>query len=87
MKKYKVKKLYQGFASLRDYLVHNCLNKKIGIIIEYDSKIMTIPYGKLKTFQLHTHMFQSKFNNICYGLIDFKFIPDNTNDSQMELFK
>jgi len=60
--------------------------KEEGLSIEYEKKIMTVPYNKLKTFQLHTRKFQSKFNNKTYELIDFKFIPDNINQNQMELF-
>jgi len=86
MKKYVVKKLYKGYASIRDYIVQECLKNEDGLVIEYEGKIMTIYNSQLKTFQLHTRKFISKFNNETYELVDFKFLPDEENKKQMRLF-
>ncbi len=85
MKRVKVKKLYKGFASVRDYIIKDCLKKETGIIIEYGNKYMTVPYEKLKSaLQLHRKKFESKFSDRKYELIDFKFYPDL--EKQQELF-
>jgi len=86
MEKIKVKKLYCGFVSVRDYIIKKCLKEQKGIILKFEDKIMTIPYNKLKVFQLHKRKFKSKFNNKEYELVDFKFIPDNIKTKQIKLF-
>ena len=85
MKKVKVKKIFLGHISIRDYIIKKCLVKKQGIVVDFNGKKMSIPYEQLKNkFQFHQQKFLSKFSSKKYELIDFKFIPDEMN--QMRLF-
>ncbi len=80
LKKVKVKKLYMGHVSIRDYIVEKSLEKQQGIIINFNDRKMTIPLERLKvTFQIHKQKFQSKFSEKKYELLDFEFIPDDMN--------
>jgi hypothetical protein len=82
--KYKVKKQFNGYVSVRDYIIQKSTKKREPLIIEYLGKIMTIPLNQLQSpYQLHKHIFKSKFTNKEYELIDFKFIPDK--EKQLEL--
>lgn len=86
MKKVKVKKLFIGHVSIRDYIVEKCLQKKQGIVVNFKEKSMTILYEQLKNYkQLTKDSFQSKFKNITYKLYDFPFIPDELNKKHKEL--
>jgi hypothetical protein len=76
-----IKKLYNGYASLRDYEIKKF---KEGVILTYQGKKMTLPPEKLKnSFHFHEKTIQSKFGGT-YKLIDFRFIPDEDNN-QLEL--
>ena len=80
MKTTKVKRLYSGLASVRDYIVEECLKRKDGLIIEVDNEKMTIPFERLDRlkFQIKKTKFESKYNpGEFYELYDFKFTPDN----------
>jgi len=80
MKKVKVKKLFIGHVSIRDYIVEKCLHKKQGMVVDYKGRKMTILYDQLKNSkQLTKDSFQSKFKNTTYKLYDFMFIPDELN--------
>ena len=82
--KYKAKKLFNGFASVRDYIIKKAIKSKSNLVIEFDGKEMTIPLSELEEpFQMHKREFISKYNGTKYELYDFKFVPNNKN--QMEL--
>ena len=82
--RYKVKKLFNGFASIRDHIINKCLDLECDLIIEFEDKEMTVPLSDLDNpFQLHERDFISKYNGTKYELYDFKFVPNNKN--QMEL--
>jgi len=67
-----VKKLYNGFASVRDYLVDDCITSQRDLLIKYNTDKMIVPLEQVKQkFRLHHQSFESKFNNKPYGLIDF----------------
>ncbi len=77
LKVYKVKKLFIGHASIRSHIVKKQLDKKEGIIIDYNDRKMTLSYEQLrKKKQLTRAEFQSKFNDKVYELYDFIFIPE-----------
>lgn len=72
-----IKKLYNGHASIRDYLIEGAILKGQGIKIHFQHHIMTIPLEHLAyTFQFHKYRFQSKFGEKNYQLVDFCFVPD-----------
>ena len=72
-----VKKLFNGYASVRDYIVSKCVAKKEHLIINYYGKLMTIPYEHLLTAsQLHRTKFKSRYDGSEYELVDFHFKED-----------
>jgi hypothetical protein len=61
--RYKVKKLFNGFASIRDHIIDKCLDSECDLIIEFEDKEMTVPLSDLDSpFQLHEREFISKYN-------------------------
>jgi hypothetical protein len=80
-KKYRAKKLWFGYAYVRDYVVEECRQKKKDLLISYDKWQMLVPYNQLKDyyFKLHNKTIQSKFDHN-YKLIDFKFKPGVFNN-------
>jgi hypothetical protein len=81
MKNYEVKRLYKGYASIRSYIIDDCIRDKGVLQISYNGKIMTIDFSKpveLKVLQLHKRKFASKYNgNQEYELYDVKFREDS----------
>ena len=69
----KVKKLWLGHASVRDYVVDKCIKDKEDLTINLNGKRVTFPYRTLKTHLLNCNKntFTSKFNGREYTLIDF----------------
>ena len=77
MKKVRVKKLFLGHVSIRDYIVEKAIRQEQGIIVRYEGKEMAIPLEQLKhRFQFHQQKFQSHFSEKKYELIDFRFKED-----------
>lgn len=77
--KIKLRKLWKGLASIRDYMVRDCLAKSEALVFEYNGELMTILPDELrsKMFQAHHYKNQSKFKpDQTYELIDFKFVSD-----------
>ena len=84
--RYKVKKLFNGFASIRDHIIDKCLDSECDLIIEFEDKEMTVPLSDLDNpFQLHERDFISKYNGTKYKLYDFKFVSNNNNQEKLEL--
>ena len=84
--RYKVKKLFNGFASIRDHIIDKCLDSECALIIEFEDKEMTVPLSDLDSpFQLHEREFISKYNGTKYKLYDFKFVPNDDNQEELEL--
>ena len=84
--RYKVKKLFNGFASIRDHIINKCLDLECDLIIEFEDKEMTVPLSDLDSpFQLHEREFISKYNGTKYKLYDFKFVPSDDNQEELEL--
>ena len=77
MKDVAVKKLWEGFASVRSTLVQRAVKKREGLRITYQGEVMTIPYEKL-LHPLHIggeRLIKSKFGGT-YTLCDFRWNPD-----------
>ena len=74
----KIKRLWSGLASVRDYVVEDAIKKDITIRLELGSKSMTLTPENLKNdaFQAVGQGFQSKYSNLKYKLIDFPWKPD-----------
>lgn len=84
MKPYKIKRLWNGYASIRSYIIEEHIRKKEPLIIEYGNLIMTIPVNKLKDYKmLCKKTFESKYNGgNLYTLFDYKFIPDKKEENK-----
>ena len=69
----KVKKLWIGHASVRDYVVKKAIKNKEDITIEVDGVTKTFPYRGLKTYLTNSNneVHKSKYNKQTYKLIDF----------------
>lgn len=81
MKTYKVKKLFRGYASVRDYIVEECIAKKESLLIKFNNEQMIVSLETLeRRFRFHSNDFQSQFGNTTYKLYDFKFIPDEKEE-------
>lgn len=80
---YSPKRLFNGLASVRDYIVKDAIEKLKDMVIVYKGERMTIPYSQLQKamFQIHKISFRSKYEDKSYQLIDFKFIPDGGRDA------
>jgi len=80
----KVKKLFNGFASVRDHIVKRAIKSNSNLIINYDGENMTIPYSILTNpFQLHKTKFRSRYNGEEYELYDFQFKPDKEDQESL----
>ncbi len=88
--RYKCKKLFNGFASVRGTTIDTCIRNNEDLAIEYDGDIMFVPYEELVSptkFQIHRREFKSKFNSgQKYELYDFYFKPDKNRQSKLDDF-
>jgi hypothetical protein len=75
--KVKVKKLWMGHASVREYIVKKCIAKKEDLTIQVYDSVKTFPYKSLKGHLLNSmgEEFKSKFDGKIYRLIDFPWDP------------
>ena len=78
MKTIKIRRLWHGMASVRDYIVDEARSGLKDITIEYAGEKMTIPTDKLYEGYLNSKVFTSKHGGKYkqYRLVDFKWIPD-----------
>ena len=69
----KVKKLWLGHASVREYVVNKAIRDKEDLLIEFDGTTKTYPYRSLKTHLMNKAPveFKSKFDGKTYRLVDF----------------
>lgn len=77
MKKRKIKRLWHGLASLRDYEVEDAMREG-GIVLTCGEEKMTLAPEQLKKgFQTAPQPFKSKIiSDMTYTLIDFQWKPD-----------
>lgn len=71
----RIKRLFHGFATVRDYQVEACIKNKQAMTIEFDGQSMVIPWNTLETGYKNTEIFKSKHTNKFYCLIDFDWKP------------
>ena len=86
-KKYKIKRLWHEFASVRDYIVKETMEKKqdLEIILLGTKEIMTISCERLSKGKLNPERFRSRHNSEqIYSLVDFYWKPDKS--PQRKLF-
>ncbi len=73
-----VRKLFNGFASVRDYIIAKAVKERRDLTIHYKGKTMRVPLDRLKSkWQMHSRQFKSKFNDKSYTLYDFRFEADS----------
>jgi len=84
----KIKRLWNGLASLRDYEVLDAISKKENIRLECKNEYMTLSVPQLeKGFQISSTRFKSRYNaNQMYELVDFRWKPDKQDKDQIKLF-
>lgn len=82
-KKIKLKRLYNGIASTRDYVWQKCLDNKMGIDFECNGAHMKIPYEELKMADVEKTRHKSKYDGREYSLVNFKW---RTNNGNLKLF-
>jgi len=74
----KIRKLFKGMASIRDYFVRKCIARNLTLRIIYEDSHMDLPPETLRRgLQLTERSFKSKFNNRKYQLLDFCWKPEN----------
>lgn len=80
-----VKKLYNGFASVRDYIIKEAVKERRDLVINYKQKSMRVPLSRLKSkFQLHKKEFKSKYSDKMYTLYEFRFEADTDKKEREE---
>jgi hypothetical protein len=74
----RIKKLFKGYlASIRDYIVMECISKGLTLRIIYEDGYMDLaPEMLRKGLQFTEGSLKSKFTNRKYQLIDFYWIPN-----------
>lgn len=75
-----VNKIFNGFSSVRDYIVKRCVAMGQDLVIKHKGDIMVVPYNVIKDpkFQIHKTKFISKYDESqSYELYDFKWHPNN----------
>ena len=78
--KIQVKKLFNGHVSVRDYIVAKCIEKNASLVVEYNTRLMTVPVAvlRLARSKFHGLRFYSQFKyDSTYKLLDFPFISDD----------
>ena len=83
--KVKVKKLWHGAVSVRDYIVKDCQSRGEDLIIEFEDKQMTVPHSMLLFGHKNHQRNVSQFKEEVYDLIDFTWKPDPPFDKQQML--
>ena len=76
MKIIKLKRLYNGLASLRSYVVDNAIKYNEPVTIECNGAKMTLTPEQLAKGSRNTEVIHSKFNNVRYTLVDYKWTPN-----------
>lgn len=76
MKQIEIKKLWKGCASIRDYIVNECIQNGEELEIKFKKERMTLTPSVLIKGTTDGNAHQSQFNDKTYILIDFTWIPD-----------
>lgn len=71
--KVKINRLYNGIASVRDYIVNDAMKKGMGLELICNNCSKKIDYKDLPKGDRGKEKFKSKFDNKEYNLIDYKW--------------
>jgi len=87
MKTFKAQKLYNGYVSIRDYLVHTCIANQEDLAVFFDGRRMILKPSDLmlKRKQFNKAKIFSQFHGT-YTLYDYKWEPDNPSQTQKDFF-
>lgn len=79
MKTLKVRRLYKGMVSVRDYIIDECLLQNILLKIVHNGKYMILTPEQLvaKRSQMTRRIFKSKTGGANYQLFDYEWQPQN----------
>lgn len=78
-----VKKLFNGFASVRDYIIDAAVHDRRDLVIVHKGQKMRVSLDRLKSkWQMHGRQFKSKFNDQTYTLYDFRFEADEDKNQR-----
>lgn len=79
-KTFKLRRLWNNIASIRDYNLQECLDKGIGIRIEVEGEEGAMEYDteqvKQFVFQAHQTKNKSRYGTKEYTLVDFQWKPN-----------
>lgn len=79
--RFRIEKLYDGKASVRDYIVEHCINNKIPLKIILGEEFMILRGNELSNFTCDGRTFVARVDDqfikkgSIYRLYDFHFIP------------
>jgi len=81
----RLKRLFNGLASIRDYKLEKILLWGEDLIFICNGEKMTIKNADLtsKKFQIIPTAFESKYGSAPYKLIDFRWIPDEGKNDKI----
>jgi hypothetical protein len=82
MRKYDVKKLWNGRVSLRDYIVEDQIKKQKSIMVRYEDDIMILSPMDLEKRDSMTEC-TSKYNGQKYKLYDYVWKPAVKNQREL----
>jgi len=84
MIKKKIRRLWHGLASMRDYEVINAINKNQSVQLTCGGVVMTLSVEELKEgFDATKQKCKSKYNpGQEYSLVDFRWRPDDSNSKR-----
>jgi len=91
MKTIKIKRLWNGCASIRDYVINKAIakNETLLVVVEGFPGCMILEPDDLmqKSFAVLNTSFKSKFGDKKYKLIDFPWKPSKTPEGLQERLK
>ena len=76
----RVKKIYKGYVSVRDYIVKEAIENGEDLVIRYGRQTMVVNPRK---GILSSGEFKSKYGGRKYSLIDFKWKPQEVKQRRL----
>jgi len=83
----KVKKLFNGYASIRSPIIEKCLANGEPLNISYAGQLMTVKLSRDKLFSINPQSFKSRYDGSEYKLYDFKFVANPKSEQLVFDFK
>ena len=72
----KIKRLFHGFASVRDYQTKQAIENNEDLIITMGDQSMRVPHEEIRNGRINAEVFQSIHEkNLKYHLVDFVWKP------------